>query len=76
MAERKRSEVVLTARAAGLSIKEGAPGVQTLKFAEGLNNDELKLMELPHEVLGALREGQRLSVLLISSTTPCDSQTI
>ena len=57
--ERGRSEVTAAALAAGLSVDEGAPGAQVLKFAENLNSDELKLMELPHEVLGALKEGER-----------------
>ena len=57
--ERKRSEVAAAARAAGLSVDEGAPGAQVLRFADGLNSDELKLMELPHDVLGALLDGDR-----------------
>ena len=57
--ERNRSDVVATAQAAGLSISEGANGVQLLKFADQLNYDELKLMELPQEVLLALRSGER-----------------
>ena len=57
--ERKRSEVVAAARAAGLCVEEGAPGTQLLRFAHGLNSDELRLMELPHGVLGALKEGER-----------------
>ena len=59
--ERRRSEVVAGARAAGLIVdEEGGLGTQLLRFANGLNSDELKLMELPHDVLGALREGERL----------------
>lgn len=60
--ERNRSDVVATAQAAGLSISEGANGVQLLKFADQLNYDELKLMELPQEVLLALRSGERVVV--------------
>ena len=57
--ERKRSEVAAAARAAGLCVEDGAPGAQILRFADQLNGDELKLLELPHSVLGALREGER-----------------
>ena len=57
--ERKRSEVVAVARAAGLCVEEGAPATQLLRFADGLNSDELRLMELTHDVLGALKEGER-----------------
>ncbi|CAI7999148.1 Sister chromatid cohesion protein DCC1 [Geodia barretti] len=60
--ERKRSEVVAAARAAGLCVEEGAPGTQLLRFAHGLNSDELRLMELPHGVLGALKEGERVVI--------------
>ena len=56
--ERKRSEVVAAARAAGLCVEE-APATQLLRFADGLNSDELRLMELTHDVLGALKEGER-----------------
>ena len=51
-----------SAKAAGLSVSEGASGVQPLKFADQLNREELKLMELPHEVLLALRNRERYAV--------------
>ena len=61
--ERRRCDVSAAARAAGLCVDEGAPGAQLLRFGKGLNGDELRLMELPHEVLGALQEGERSVIL-------------
>lgn len=57
---RSRSDVVTAARAAGLAVNDDATGVQMLKFAHQLNSDELRLMEMPHEVLHALKIGERL----------------
>ena len=55
--ERKRSEVEAAARAAGL-VSDSA-GAQVLRFAGQLNSNELRLMEMPREVLEALRSGER-----------------
>ena len=57
---RSGSDVVTAARAAGLVVRDDATGVQMLKFAHQLNSDELRLMEMPHEVLHALKIGERL----------------
>ena len=52
---RTREEVVETAKAAGLTATEGP--VQVLKFTEQLNSDDVKLFELPSELLTTLEAG-------------------
>ncbi len=42
---------------AGLSRRKGM--VQTLNFPEDLGSSEFKLLEIPNDVLGALKEGER-----------------
>lgn len=56
---RKRSEVEAAASAAGLAVSEGTGATQLLRFANQLNSQELRLMELPQEVLHALKCGER-----------------
>ena len=65
--ERTREQVEAAAEAAGLfdvsanSERDGGRlvGTQLLKFAGQLNSEELRLMEMPREVLDALRGGER-----------------
>ena len=57
--ERKKAEVEAAARAAGLEVSGGAGATQLLRFADQLNSEELRLMELPPEVLQALKHGER-----------------
>ena len=71
--ERKRSEVKAAARAAGLSVRDGVAGVQLLRFAEQLNSDELRLLELPHDVLHALKSGERSVSSIVPSLYRCST---
>ena len=57
---RTEEEVHVTAQAAGLSRSHGP--VQLLRFSPHLNAQELKLMELPSDVLEALKKGDRVVV--------------
>lgn len=52
---RSEEEVVETARAAGLTATKGP--VQVLSFTDQLNSDDLKLFELPSELLTTLEAG-------------------
>ena len=52
---RSEEQVAETAKAAGLTVTKGP--VQVLKFTEQLNSDDLKLFELPAELLGTLEAG-------------------
>ena len=55
---RTREQVEAAAVAAGLSLSSGR-GTELLRFAEQLNSDEVRLMEMPLEVLDAMRRGER-----------------
>ena len=54
---RTLSEVQAAAKAAGLSSMSGP--AQLLHFGQELNTEELKLMEVPPDVMEALKSGQR-----------------
>lgn len=70
-AERKRSEVEAAARAAGVVVStSGGGATQLLRFASQLNSDELRLMELPQEVLQPLKNGDRWVVFDKNPASP------
>lgn len=52
---RTKEEVAERAKAAGLTATKGP--VQALKFTEQLNLDDVKLFELPSELLATLQAG-------------------
>lgn len=54
---RTADQVALSAKAAGLTNTTGP--VQLLRFSEQLNSDEIKLLEVPSNVLQALKQGDR-----------------
>ena len=54
---RTLSDVQAAAKAAGLPSMPGP--VQLLHFGQELNTEELKLMEVPPDIMEALRSGQR-----------------
>ncbi len=56
-ANRTAEQVEASVQAAGLGSSHGP--TQLLHFSPQLNTEEVKLLELPEEVLGALRRGQR-----------------
>ena len=56
--ERTREEVEAAAVAAGLSLSSGSR-TELLRFSEQLNSDEVRLMEMPLEVLDAIKNGER-----------------
>lgn len=58
---RSLADVEAAAQAAGVS-RSVCP-VQLLQFSETLNSEDVKLLELPQEVLSALQEGQRSAVM-------------
>ena len=47
--------MLVTAKAAGLTVTKGP--VQVLKFTEQLNSDDVKLFELPSQLLITLEAG-------------------
>ena len=55
--ERTADQVESSAKAAGLTNTTGP--IQLLHFGLQLNSDDVKLLELPHEVLTAVRSGQK-----------------
>ena len=54
---RSAEHVEASAKAAGLTQPCGP--VQLLYFSPQLNSEEIKLLEIPHEVLSELRSGQK-----------------
>ena len=57
MTTRTADQVALSAKAAGLSNTTGP--VQLLHFSAQLNSDEIKLLEVPSNVLQALKQGDK-----------------
>ena len=55
---RTREQVEAAAVAAGLALSSGR-GSELLRFAGQLNSDEVRLMEMPLEVLDTMRRGER-----------------
>jgi len=54
---RSAEHVEASAKAAGLTQPCGP--IQLLHFSPQLNSEEIKLLEIPHEVLSEIRSGQK-----------------
>ena len=55
--QQSAEQVEASAKAAGLAQSCGP--IQLLNFSSQLNCEEVKLLEIPHEVLSAVKSGQK-----------------
>eukprot|EP00731_Ephydatia_muelleri_P018420 Em0011g460a len=67
---RTEEEVHVQAQAAGLARSHGP--VQLLRFSSHLNAQDLKLMELPCDVLEALKKGDSCKVHMLANSRSRD----